>query len=203
MCENLGQAAILGIDAIEKFGLNYSARSQRFFFEQQNFTFPKGKLVALSAHSVPPLSAQPIRVATITPEGQRPVAGLQAVATIQSAVSPLLSGGPGLVRTNQLGEVTVMLQNCSPCEINISRGDILGTLECIHGSHIEQVQINDIQAALSQKQSQLPPQLSEARKRQMMEDINLNVPPSEREKYLQLLFQNHDVFSKLGQSKSL
>ena len=196
VCENLGQSAILGIDAIEKLGLNYSAKRQRFFFEEQQFSFPTGKLVALSAHNVPALSAQPIRVATITADGTRPVAGLQAVATICSPVSPLLSGGPGLVKTNQLGEVTVMLQNCSPCEINISRGDILGTLECIQGSHIEQVQVNEIQAALSESMAQLPPQLSDARKQQMMEDININVPINERDKYLQLLFQNHDIFSK-------
>ena len=196
VCENLGQPAILGIDAIEKLGLNYSARTKRYFFEEQNFSFPTGKLMALSAHIVPPLSAQPIRVATITAQGQRPVAGLQAVATIQSPISPLLSGGPGLVKTNQLGEVTVMLQNCSPCAINISRGDTLGTLECIQGSHVEQVQINEIQAALSSSHSQLPPQLSDERKRQMLADLNLNVPQSEYNKYLQLIFQNHDVFSK-------
>ena len=196
VCENLGQPAILGIDAIEKLGLNYSARTKRYFFEEQNFSFPTGKLMALSAHIVPPLSAQPIRVATITAQGQRPVAGLQAVATIQSPISPLLSGGPGLVKTNQLGEVTVMLQNCSPCAINISRGDTLGTLECIQGSHVEQVQINEIQAALSSSHSQLPPQLSDERKRQMLADLNLNVPRSEYNKYLELIFQNHDVFSK-------
>ena len=196
VCENLGQSAILGIDAIEKFGLNYSARTQRFFFETPHFSFPTGKLVALSAHVVPPLSAQPIRVATITAEGQRPVAGLQAVATIRSPISPLLSGGPGLVKTNQLGEVTVMLQNCSPCEINISRGDTLGILECIQGHHIERVQINEIEAGLKQTQTTLPPQLSPQRQQHMLQDINLNVPANERQKYLDLLFQNHDVFSK-------
>lgn len=196
VCANLGQSAILGIDAIEKLGLNYSAKRQQFFFEQQKVSFPTGKLIALSAHNVPALSAQPIRVATITAEGTRPVAGLQAVATICSPISPLLSGGPGLVKTNQLGEVTVMLQNCSPCEINISRGDILGSIECIQGSHIEQVQVSEIQAALSQSRTQLPPQLSEQRKQQMLKDINLNVPASERQQYLQLLFQNHDIFSR-------
>ena len=30
----------------------------------------------------------------------------------------------------------------------------------------------------------------------MMKDINLSVPHSEREKYLQLILNNHDVFSK-------
>ena len=91
VCDNLGQSAILGIDAIEKFGLNYSARTHKFFFETQNFSFPTGKLLALSAHIVPPLSAQPVRVATITAEGQRPVAGLQAVATVVSPISPPVS----------------------------------------------------------------------------------------------------------------
>ena len=60
VCENLGQAAILGIDAIEKLGLIYSAKQKQFGFKSENTNFKMGRMLALSAHSLPPLSVQPI-----------------------------------------------------------------------------------------------------------------------------------------------
>ena len=60
VCENLGQPAILGIDAITKLELNYSAKQKTFFFETPDWNFKKGNLYALSAHNVLALTAQPI-----------------------------------------------------------------------------------------------------------------------------------------------
>ena len=147
VCENLGHPAILGIDAIEKLGLNYSARKRTFFFESNAHNFAKGNLYALSAHNVPPLTAQPIRVSALEPTGFRPPAGVTAVATVHAPHAPSLKGGPGLVTTNQLGEVTVMLYNCAVHEVKVNRGDVLGSIECIQGAHIEQVQVAEIAAA--------------------------------------------------------
>ncbi|MGV0986793.1 MAG: reverse transcriptase family protein, partial [Limnohabitans sp.] len=196
VCENLGQPAILGIDAIEKLGLIYSTRTKKFFFENESFDFNSGKLTAISAHIIPPFSALPLRVHAVTATGARPPAGLTAVATIGSPLLPLLSGGPGLVQTTQGGDVTVMIQNCAPTEMHISRGDILGSIECIEGEKIEQVNIDSIVDAIQQKENILPKSLSIERKKQMLADLNLNVPKEEREKYLNLIFNNYDVFSK-------
>ena len=60
VCKNLGQNTILGIDAIEKLGLNYMASKRLFSLENNNCNFQKGTLYAISAHSVPPLTSQPI-----------------------------------------------------------------------------------------------------------------------------------------------
>ena len=196
VCENLGQAAILGIDAIEKLGLIYSAKQKQFGFESENWNFKTGRMLALTAHSVPPLSVQPIRVSALEASGFRPPAGITAVATVHAPNSPLLSGGPGLVVTNQLGEVTILLKNCSPHTVNIARGDVLGSIECIQGTHIEQVRIDEIQQAFENIPSLKIPQLSNERKAEMLKDIVLNVPANERQNYLKLILENHDVFSR-------
>ena len=194
--ENLGQPAILGIDAIEKLGLTYSAKQKQFYFENENWNFKKGNLFALSAHNVPPMTAQPIRVSALESTGFRPPAGVTAVATIHAPHAPSLQGGPGLVTTNQLGEVTVMLYNCAMHEVQVDRGDILGSIECVQGMHLEKVQVNEIAAAFEKLPNARAPNLSEERKREMLKDLNLKVPNNERLKYLELIWQNHDVFSK-------
>ena len=196
VCENLGQNAILGIDAIEKLGLIYSAKQKQFRFEKENVDFKIGKLVALSAHSVPALSSQPIRVSALEMCGRRLPAGATAVATVHAPHAPLLSGGPGLVTTNQLGEVTLLMQNCAPNTTYIARGDVLGTIECIQGAHIQQVHIDQISAVFDKLPVINVPQLSDQRKKEMLKDICLSVPANERIEYLNLIFKNHDVFSK-------
>ena len=196
VCENLGQNAILGIDAITKLGLNYIASKRQFCFDNEIWKFQTGTIKAISAHSVPPLSTQPIRVNALDAQGFRPPAGMTAVATVSAPHAPLLSGGPGLVVTNQLGEVTVLLQNCSPNTIDIARGDVLGSIECIQDKHIERIQIDEIKAGFQQIPNVQAPKLTDWRKREMLKDIRLSVPKQEENRYLELILNNHDVFSK-------
>ena len=196
VCENLGQTAILGIDAIEKLGLNYQASKKEFIFDNELGIFKNGTLYALSAHSVPPLTSQPIRVSALETTGCRPPAGVLAVATVHAPEAPLLSGGPGLVTTDQLGHVTVMLQNCSPNAVHIERGDILGSIECIQGQYIQKVKVDEIAASFEKVQAINSSQLTNNRKMEMIKDINLNVPQNEQAAYLELILRNHDVFSK-------
>ena len=96
-----------------------------------------------------------------------------AVATVHAPEAPLLSGGPGLVTTDQLGHVTVMLQNCVLNAVQIERGDILGSIECIQGSYIQRVQVDEIAAGFDKKIKIQVPQLTNNRKMEMMKDINL------------------------------
>ena len=79
VCENLVQTAILGIDAIKKLGLNYQASKKEFIFDNDLGNFQKGTHYALLAHSVSPLTSQPIRVSTLEKSGFRPPTGMLAV----------------------------------------------------------------------------------------------------------------------------
>ena len=157
VCDNLGQNAILGIDAIEKLGLIYSTRTKTFHFENDHFSFASGKVSALSSHIIPPLTVLPIRLSALTAEGTRPPAGMMAVATVASPLFPLLRSEPGLVTTTQAGEVTVLIQNCSPTELHIQRGDILGSLECIQGQNIQRVNVSEIVESIQKGKVPSPP----------------------------------------------
>ena len=90
----------------------------------------------------------------------------------------------------------MMLQNCSPNAVHIEREDILGSIKCIQGQHIEKIKVDEIAAGFNNIANVKVPQLTSQRKNKMLKDINLCVPHSENEHYLELILQNHDVFSK-------
>ena len=109
---------------------------------------------------------------------------------------PLLSGGPGLVTMDQRGQVTLMLQNCSPNAVQIERADILGSIECIQGQYIQKLQVDEIPAGFERESNLHIPQLTNNRKMEMIKDINLSVPQNERAGYLEIILCNHNIFSR-------
>ncbi len=78
----------------------------------------------------------PIEMATSTDRGNRPVTNLNCMATIMSNDFPQLSGGPGWVIPNHAGQVTMVVQNCSPVDLHIPRGTKMGLIQNIHGKRI-------------------------------------------------------------------
>jgi hypothetical protein len=79
----------------------------------------------------------PIRMATSTIGGNRPAINLNYMATIASPDFPQLGGGPGWVVPNHAGQVTMVVQNCSPVDMPIPRGTKMGMLENIHGEKLQ------------------------------------------------------------------
>ena len=199
VCDNLNQQAILGIDAIQKLGLNYNCRNRKFSFDEEineiEQTFSVAALSALSTEIFEPLTARPLRLTTLTDKGQRPPAGQMGVASIQSQNFPSLFSKEGLVTTNRLGEVTLMVKNCYPHQITIPRGEVLGMLEPIEGGTLQKLDSQKFLNEITKKKS-FPPPLSKAQEKEFLKDLNLKVPEKERNEYLKLLLKNHDVFSK-------
>ena len=56
--------------------------------------------------------------------------------------------------------------------------------------------MSEIAAAFQKLPNVHAPHITDQRKRDMLVDIRLNVPQNEKEQYLKLIFDNHDVFSK-------
>ena len=198
VCENLNQEAILGIDAIQKLGLNFNIRKRQFFFDDINIISQEFSVAALSALSTEifePLTVRPLRLSSLSDKGQRPPAGQNGIAKIQSSNFPLLFSKEGLAVTNKLGEITLMVKNCYPYQITIPRGEVLGTFEPLEGGVFHQLDLQKFVGEIS-KEKNFPPPLSAAQQKEFLKDLNLNVPAEEREKYLKLLLRNHDVFSK-------
>jgi len=49
---------------------------------------------------------------------------------------PQLSGRPGWVLPNHAGQVTMVIQNCSPVDLHIPRGTKMGIFENVQGERI-------------------------------------------------------------------
>ena len=129
--DGLNQNAILGTDVMHKLNLCYSPKSNDFFFETNYPRFETAQISTISTETLPALTTLPIKVTGLTPGCQRPPKGILSLASISAPNYPLIGGGQGLVTPNQLGEVTVLVQNCAPYDIQLQRGEVLGYIENI------------------------------------------------------------------------
>ena len=194
--DNLNSAAIMGIDLIDKLGITYISRKREFVFQEQEPAFRIASMSTMSAEIIPAYACMPIRVSTLTTGSQRPGPNLRSMATIHCKEFPLLSGGPGLVVPNHAGQVTVLVQNCSPVDIELPRGITVGELENIHHEKLQPLDTDKLQQIIGEKNATKPNPLSSMDAQELKSKLNLNVPPAERAAYEQLILDNHDVFSK-------
>ena len=88
------------------------------------------------------------------------------------------------------------ITNCSPTQLLLPRGTPLGMMETLLPDAATEVNETDYLEFVSQQAPSRPAPLSPERKIEIMKDLNLSVPEEEREAYLKLIFDNHDVFSK-------
>ena len=145
VCSNLNQNAILGMDAIKKFGLIYSPIKERFSFETthvnsvQHSPTQLATLKTVKTIIVPPLMSIPLTVSALSDNAYRPPAGITGLAYINSTEFPLLNGGPGIVQLNRYSETTIRVNNCSPAEIEIPKHSIIGYLESVLPQTIKEI----------------------------------------------------------------
>ncbi len=120
------------------------------------------------------------------------------MATIMSNEFPQLSGGPGWVIPNHAGQVTMVVQNCSPVDLHIPRGTKMGILENIHSKKIHPVDGKKIVEQLNTRkpENNIPKPISPTEQKEFLSKLNLNVPEDKRKLYEQIILANHDVFSK-------
>lgn len=196
VCENLNQNAILGMDAIDKLNIAYSTKNKSFFFEDSHNVFTTAKIVNAKKVFLPPLSATAVKVCALNPSSLPPVPNKRSIVTVQSENFSMLKGGPGLVTTNDANEMFILVHNCSPVQQEIPRGEILGQIENIQNLHISQIHESDIAQTISAIQTNVRNGLpSQQRQKQILNELKLKVPASERKNYMQLILSNHDVFS--------
>jgi hypothetical protein len=202
VCSNLNQKAILGMDAIRKFGLIYSPNKNSFSFETipicENNLFPStlASLSTVKTVKIPALTSISIPVSVISDNAYCPPPGVTGLAHIASPTFPLLNGGPGLVQTNRFGETTVRINNCSPAEIEIPKRTKIGFLESVNPHTVREVNKDLFVAAIDSVQPPPPLPILSHEKQRFLKDLNLSVPEQEKDAYLELLLNNHDVFSK-------
>jgi hypothetical protein len=133
-------------------------------------------------------------MATSTNGGNRPATNLNCMTTIMSSDFPQLSDGPGWVVPNHAGQVTMVVQNCSPVDLHIQRGTKMGILENIHGIYIHPMYRKKIVEQINaRKPDNLPKPLSPAEQKEFLPKLNLNIPEDEKKLYEQIILANHDV----------
>jgi hypothetical protein len=209
VCSNLNQKAIIGMDVIKKFGLIYSPLKETFHFEDtpinSNYFFqPKmpsnrsavASLTVVKTVKIPPLTSISLSVSSLSSDHYRPPPGMLGLAHIGTPSLPYLNGGPGLVETNRLGEVTVRINNCSPVELKIERNTEIGFLESVCPSSVKEIDSDLFISEIEKIEAKLKPPLLPNDRNEFLKDLKLNVPENEKQAYLNLLLENHDVFSK-------
>jgi len=171
VCRHLTQPAILGIDAIHQFGLSYSTTKQVFFFDE-NISLPKNSffspdmlssdnaiasLSVIKAVTIPPLTSLSLSLSSLSSNAYRPPPGVLGIANISDPSLPLLSGGPGLVQTNRLGEVTVRVSNCSPLPLSLPRGARIGYMESVLPTSVHAIDTSLFTQKVAEGKDNLPP----------------------------------------------
>ncbi len=103
--------------------------------------FASAKVVNAKRVLLPPLSTASVKVCALTPSSLSPRPNKRSIVTVRAENFPMLQGGPGLVNTNSSNEMFILIQNGSPVQQEIPRGEILGDLENIHNLHVEQIHV--------------------------------------------------------------
>jgi hypothetical protein len=211
ICESMNQVGIIGMDVIAKLGLTYLTTKKAFIFESHlqvdnNFLFPNtvfqnatGVVASVAVDRtvhIPPHTQKVLHFNCSPLQSSATAAGVTAVANIFSKEFPCLWGGPALVQTNFKSKTHFPVTNCGPTPITLARGTVIGQMEAITPSaacEIDQQQLFAVLNAVDTTRP-LPPSLE--RQKQLLADLTLTVPDAQRQKYVDLIFANHDVFSK-------
>ena len=197
---NLQSDAILGIDAIDSLGITYLSRTREFVFQEtfKKNQFVKADLRTVNLLKIPANMACPVRLGTSSGRRHTPMAaGLKTVSTIGNLDFPQLFAQPGLVVPNHQGDVVIMLQNCSSVDITIPRDTVIGFIENLDHEDFNPIsEINEVEEKkLFSNDLPLPKPLPKDKEQAFLDQANVKVPNVERQAYMDLLAQNHDVFS--------
>ncbi len=149
----------------------------------------------LKSVTLPPLTSLSLSVSTISSLDLRPAPGVLGLAHVGTSAFPYLNGGPGLVTTDRLGEMTVRINNCSPAELILPKNSIIGFFEPINSANVQELENDIFINAVNKVSLHFPPPLSVPEQKEFLKKLKLSVPPSKLPLYLDLLLKNHDVFS--------
>ena len=212
VCETMNQQGIIGMDIIKRLGLTYLPNSKSFIFESHLaidnsktfnastvFKHSSGVIASLVTDRkviIPPHTQKTLQFNCIATTKDKTAAGVTAVANIFNSKEPLLWGGPALIQTNFKSKTHFPVTNCGPTAVTLERGTILGQMESIVEGAACKVDEQQLLHAVNAVTVNRPPPPSPERQKQILADLTLTVPDCERQKYIDLIMANHDVFSK-------
>ncbi len=81
-----------------------------------------------------------------------------------------LLGGPYLVQPDNQGQVTVVVKNCSPLDLELHRNDFIGSVENVQDCETREINPAYLQAIAKQREASRPRAVLSAKKKQFIID---------------------------------
>ena len=191
--KDLNEKGIFGIDLISKHQLNYSPKNREFSWCEGNY-WKHGVIKSLKQRYLAPLSVTPIKVQVETDQGHKVGEGIPIGICVFNPSRPLLTSMPGLITTDSNHSGTIMVQNCSPAEMMLQRGEIIGIAENYEEASATEIsgeKINAVQENIKSKT------IDKVKFAFLQENMNFkNIPEKYRREYEKVIMINHEIFSK-------
>ena len=145
-----------------------------------------------------PFSVQTVKVNLFTEDGARPNKKRPMIVNVITLISPLVTGGPALVEADSAGQAVIELYNCGPDTIELPRREPIATLENAETFHLE-VMSPEVVNSITEREKMKNPEvkISPEKKIFIQENADIsNVPVEFQEKYLELMYKYHTIFSE-------
>ena len=193
---NLSEPVILGSDFIHQHQLSYCPARQVIYWPGGN-QWVRGHAQLASEVKLEPFSVQNVRVNLYTEDGARPRQRAPMILNVISVLSPLITGGPALVEADGAGQAIIELYNCGPDTVELARQEPIATMENAETFEMEKMCPGVINAVAERiKSKEAPRELSPAKREFIKKNADVeNVPPEFQEKYLNLMYRYHTIFS--------
>ena len=185
--KSLNEKAIAGMDLINDLGICYDPRVSDFVSAVQEDDDPRVLISTAQEVYMRPMEARPCKLKMSNWDPNDTMVAVD----IGSEGVPALFANEGVSTVFDDDKTVFMLKNCSGEELRLPRGYPVGLAQPI--SQINAVRTDDFLENISTK---LPPPMSEERRKQFLNDVNINVPVGQHAAYSELLCKNYDVFSK-------
>jgi hypothetical protein len=178
---------IIGIDFMHHHKLHYDVQTRQVKIAGVEFD----QIMAIKEQTLPALTST-----VITAKYKGKVSkDSNYIASIFSPRTPMISGMPAIVSIDKNNNWKIILDNCAPYDITISRNDILGIMDTEPDEPIpmEDSTISSILQDIEKKLPKVP-------KRKLSRDeiaakAHLNVPQEFKQKYIDILYKHQQAIS--------
>jgi hypothetical protein len=185
---NLHEPVILGADFINQQHLGYNPCSKEVHWAGPGEEDSEIKVSSVSV--IPEFSSRAVSVKTNL--GRRS----QVVAEIFCENWPHLTGGPGLVETDEEGRCVVELFNTGPEPVFLERGQPIGLSQALLDGKVVELDPQLVNAVVSKNVKEQTTETGDrARQKKLKEMLNLEVPKEFIGRYEELLLRHHKAFS--------
>ena len=200
VCDKLTDA-IIGIDLIDKFQLQYDTLSRSIHWRTQTH---QPVLTLTQSTTFPALTTKLVKAKF---NGKSDFS-LPHIATIFSKQTNALLGGPALIHITGEGLCTIAVTNCATHDIELDRTSIIANIEtdfdCTKATPLSPQHVNSVFETINTMASQKS--LHSFTKEQIEQKANINVPPEYRAQYVELLYKHRTALSMsnrdLGRAKN-